>query len=192
LGSIRQQYGSYLVNGSSVENDLMWELKNIGKDNFYAFYTESDARFKKIRVDQYMDIGLYDLWFGTLYTDNYSYQASKTISTTVPGQKDPVKETVTATVNVTRRLIDSRAMMDCRITDTENRNIIFNQRFPARYTWENLSGEYTGDSRALSSQDRQIVNGRYSQPPSYDELYKELVKKVIYDFSYKMRELYGK
>jgi hypothetical protein len=175
-----------------LENDILWQLKSIGKDNFYVFYPLSEAQFKRVRVDQIMDISMYDIWFGSQSTNNYSYVVTKQVSETVPGQKDPVKVTVTATVNVTRQVIDSRGVMDCRITDTENRSIVFFERFPAQYTWENLSGTYSGDARALSSRDNAIVNGSYKNPLSYDELYRELSKQVLSDFNFKMRRLYGK
>jgi hypothetical protein len=193
LNAVRQQMGIYSINGSNFEYDILRELKSIGSNNFYAFYTVADAQFKKIPVDQYIDLSLYDIWFGTLSTNNYSYNVSKQITVPATNPRDaPTKQTVTATVNVTTRQIDSRAAMDCRITDAEGRNIIFSQRFPARYIWENRSGDYLGDARALSATDQRIVNGRYDYPPSYDELYRELSKKMLDDFNFRMRQLYGK
>ena len=193
LNNIRQQFGYYSLNGAFLENDILWDLKTIGRDNYYLFYTVSDAQYKNIRVDQFIDLAMYDIWFGTLSGNSYSYNVSREINEPAPNPKDPpVKIYVSATVSVTRRILDSRAEMDCRITDSDNRRIIFSQRFPAHYTWENLSGSYSGDQRALSARDWAIVNGIYNNPPSYDDLYRELTKQLLNDFNYRMRQVYGR
>ncbi len=193
VNSINQQFGYYSVNGSFLENDLLSGLNNIGRNYYNRFYTVNDAQYKGLRVDQFMDINIYNIWFGQLMSNNYSYTVSKTVTEPGPTPKDKGKTvTVSATVNVTRRIIDSRAAMDCRITDAADRRILYNERFPAQYTWEKLTGTYTGDSRALSDKDRAIINGAYNNPPAYDELYRELMRKVLTDFNNRMRQIYAR
>ncbi|MBS1575736.1 MAG: hypothetical protein JST09_10575 [Bacteroidetes bacterium] len=193
VNTINQQFGNYSVNGAFLENDILNSLSNIGRNYYYQFYLLPEAQSKRIRVDQFMDVMMYDIWFGSLAMNTYSYDVSKTIKEPSSNTKEADKSiVVNATVRVTRRIMDSRAAMDCRVSDAGSRQIIFSERFPARYTWEKLTGTYTGDSRALSDKDLAIVNGVYSNPPDYNELYRELTRQIMNNFNSRMRQLYGR
>ncbi|MCW3117939.1 MAG: hypothetical protein JWM28_2021 [Chitinophagaceae bacterium] len=193
INNIRQQYGEYSINGSFLDNDIQNNLNNIGRNYYYKFFQLFDAQTRRIRVDQYMDILMYDISFGRLAASSYSYDVSKTIKEPSDNIKEaPRSVTVNATVKVTRRVLDSRAAMDCRVSDAENRQIIFSERFYRNYSWENLTGTYTGDSRALSDKDKTIINGVYNNSPDYNDLYRELTRQILVDFNYRMRQLYGR
>ncbi len=190
VNTIDQRFGYYNINGGFFENDLFWQLQNsAGRNSFYKFYNYSTGR--NLRADQYMDIAMYDVWISPVYSNNYNYEVSKNIS--VPDDNNPGETktiTVSATVTVKRSIIDSRAVMDCRITDVVDRRMLLTDRFGAQYSWENKTGTYQGDSRALSDSDWAIVRGAYNNPPSQDELYRELTKQLLNDFSNRMRQFY--
>jgi hypothetical protein len=187
-----QRFGSYSINGNFFENDIVYNLNNIGSSHYYKFYGTSEPRARDVRVDQYMDINVYDIWFGQLAANNYSYAVSKDISE--KDDKDPKITrtiTVTANVNVTRRIIDSRAAMDYRITDAASRRMVGSDRLASQYTWEKLTGNYTGDSRALGDKDWAIIRGAFNNQPNHDELYRELTRQLMNQFNTRMRSIYG-
>lgn len=185
-----QRFGGFNINGNYFQNDIVYTLNNIGSTHYYKFYSTNEPKAREVRVDQYMDINVYDIWFGQLASNSYSYTVSKEI--TEKDDKDPKitrKYTVTANVNVTRRIKDCRAMMDYRITDAASRRMIANDRIPAQYTWEKLTGNYTGDSRALGDKDWAIVRGAYNNQPGYDELYRQLTNQLMNQFNNRMRSI---
>lgn len=187
-----QRFGSYNVNGNYFQNDIVYTLNNIGSSHYYKFYGTAEPRAREVRVDQYMDINVYDISFGQLYSNDYSYAVSKEISE--KDDKDPKitrTTTVTANVFVKRRVIDSRAVMDYRITDAASRRMVGSDRLAAQYTWEKLTGRYTGDSRALGDKDWAIVRGAFNNQPDYNELYKELTNQLMNQFNSRMRGIYG-
>lgn len=180
-----QRFGRYPVNGAFFESELLWNLNTLG--SYSQFYGGRDPSTRDVRADQYMDILLSDIWFGRMYTNSYSYTVSKTLPSDPRLKIAPEK--VTATVYVTRRGIEARATMDCRIFTPSGQSVSAD-RFPARYAWENLTGRYTGDARALSEKDRAIIQGVFNQPPSYDELYRTLTRRIMNDFMFRMRSIY--
>jgi hypothetical protein len=191
VNRLDQRFGSYSINGSFFEEDILWNLNSIGNNSYFQFYSINDRRSRDIRVDEFIDLSMRDIWFSNLATNSYSYNVTKKI----PIKNDKMANsesttTVYATIRVTRRVINSRAVMDYRITDAASRKIIASDRIPAQYTWESLTGKYTGDSRALSERDRAIINGNYTRGPSYDELYRELTRQILSQFNFKMREIY--
>jgi hypothetical protein len=187
-----QRFNNYQVNANYFQNDIVYSLNNIGNSHYYKFYNTSEAGTRDVRADQFMDINVYDIWFGQMGSSRESYTVSNDI--TEKDDKDAKKTktyTVTATVNVTRRVIDSRASMDYRIMDAASRRMVGSDRVFAHYTWEKLTGSYTGDQRALSDKDWAIIRGAYSNQPGYDELYRELTRQLMNQFDNRMRSIYG-
>lgn len=191
VNKLDQRFGYYAINGNFFESDILWNLNSIGERSYYQFYGMSYGQQIDLRVDQFMDINMYDIWFSNLATNTYSYNVSKK----VPVKSDKMagsqsSKTITATVYVTRRIINSRAIMDYRITDAHTQKLIASNRIPAQYTWESLTGRYTGDVNALSGRDMAIINGVANNRPSYDDLYRELTRQIMSQFNFAMRDIY--
>ncbi|MEP7280303.1 MAG: hypothetical protein ABI813_16770 [Bacteroidota bacterium] len=183
---------NYAIDGNFFEQDIVYNLNNIGINYYYKFYNISEPRAREVRADQFMDINVYDIWFGQMAVNRDKYTVSKDI--TENDEKDASKSrtiTVSATVNVTRRVIDSRASMDYRITDAASRRMVGSDRIGAQYTWEKLTGNYTGDQRALSDKDWAIVRGAFNNQPGYNELYRSLTSQLMNQFNTRMRSIYG-
>ncbi|MBB5636521.1 hypothetical protein HDE68_002422 [Pedobacter cryoconitis] len=191
VNRVDQRFGYYSINGNFLESDILWNLNSIGDRNYYRFFSIDSGQQTDLKTDQYMDINLYDIWFSNLSTNTYSYNVSKKIpvkSNKMAGSEST--KTITATVYVTRRIINSRAVLDYRITDAVSQKIIASNRIPAQYTWESLTGRYTGDPAALSGRDLAIINGTAGNKPGYDELYRELTRQIMTQFNFAMRDIY--
>ncbi|KIO77942.1 hypothetical protein TH53_06510 [Pedobacter lusitanus] len=191
VNRLDQRFGYYTINGNFLESDIIWNLNSIGDRNFYKFYSINSGQQAGMKVDQYMDINMYDIWFSNLATNTYSYTTSKNI----PVKSDKMagstsSKTISATVYVTRRIINSRAVMDYRITDAASQKIIASDRIPAQYTWESLTGRYTGDPAALNARDLAVINGVAGNRPDYNELYRELTRQIMTQFNFAMRDIY--
>nr|WP_068893217.1 hypothetical protein [Pedobacter panaciterrae] len=184
-----QRFGYYSIDGSFFERDILWNLNSIGNSNYYEFYSGNEGQNR--RIDQYLELSMYDIWFSNLATNNYSYKVSKKIpikNDKMAGSTSTI--TVTATISAVRRIINSRAVMDYRITDAVSGKLIVSDRIPAQYTWESLTGKYTGDSRALSAKDWDIVRGNFNNRPDYNDLYRELTRQIMTQFNFRMRDIY--
>lgn len=188
-----QRFDNYSINGAYFQNDIVSRLNSIGNSHYYRFFNFNEPRAREVRADQFMDINVYDIWFGQMAVNRDSYTVTKDIT-----EKDPKDEkktrttTVSATVSVTRRVIDSRASMDYRIMDAASRQMVGSDRLFARYTWEKLTGSYTGDQRALSDKDWAIIRGAFNNQPTYDELYRELTRQLMNQFDSRVRSIYGR
>lgn len=190
-----QRFSNYQINGNFFQNDVVYSLNNIGNSHYYKFYNTNEPRAREVRADQFMDINVYDIWFGQMGSRRESYTVSKEITEKDKDDKEGKKNrtyTVTATVNVIRRIIESRASMDYRITDAASRRMVGSDRIFAQYTWEKLTGNYTGDQRALSDRDWAIIRGAFSEQPGYNELYRELTNQLMNQFNSRMRSIYGR
>ncbi len=188
-----QRFGNYSLDAGYFRNDILRNLNSIGNSRYYRFYSTADPKAREVRADQFMDINVYDIRFGEMAVNRDSYTVTRDLTEKDPADpKKTVTTTVRATVNVIRRVIVSNASMDYRIVDQESRRMIDNNRFFAEYTWEKVTGGFTGDQRALGDKDWAVVRGVYNNQPGYDALYRELTSQLMNQFNARMRDIYSR
>ncbi len=177
------------LNTAKLSDQVMWELNHIGTARLNKFYTSWDFdRNNDIIPDQQMDIYFYGLHFNPFNISNYSYNVTKDIAETKDGKQ--VSVTVSATVYVKRYLADASVSMDCHITDFNDRRTVYSNRFYKVYTIDKRTASFTGDSRALTSNDWLLINEKYTQAAKQD-IYEELIRRLLSDFTMDMRRLYN-
>ena len=186
ISTFDQRFGIYRLDGSFLQQNILWNLNDVGSDRMNYFYSEADAQMKKIRVDQFMNLTFYGIYFSPVYSNSYNYTVTKDLAS--PDGKALIP--VSATVYVTRQIINSRMTMDCRITDATNR-IIYTNSFPADYTWNSVTATYTGDQRALGPSDWALINSNPINQPAHQQIYQTLTQQIINDFIFRMRSLYS-
>lgn len=158
------------------------ELRNINP--FVRFYDARLVRYdSRFHPDQYMQMQFYDFIVGQTYVKRTEREVSKEISVPVEGKKDStVKITVKAKLFITRKTVDSRGILDYRISELNgDQPVILRQdRIPGSYTWVHQYGTFRGDERALSEEDKRLIGGRDIPVPPPQELFLQLTKP-IYD-----------
>lgn len=168
-------------NNDYLQQKMVRDLNNSSYRDT-KFYSEADLRAQNVQPDREVDIRFNDLYIGEVFTDNYTISRSKQIQTgeTKSTPPQPIYETAKATVHVTRRILQSRATLECRIYDRVSNNNILYDRFPDNYTWTQQSARYTGDSRALEPSDQEMINNNNNnqQPPSRNELAQRLINST--------------
>lgn len=88
-------------------------------------------------------------------------------------------ETVYAAVNITKTSFTARADMEVSIKDViSGKNISYNN-YRDDYRWEQESANYSGDSRALTQYDWNMINNNgYYDTPRKEEILNELYRKI--------------
>lgn len=143
------------------------------------FYTEWEARRDNITPQWVVDLTLRNLDIPRPYSSNYSRNLSKRIETGRDTAGKPVYQTVYATLQISKMSFTARAQMDVNITDVTSRKNISYNSYSDDYRWEEERATYTGDSRALDTNDWAMVNNsRYNQQPRKEEILNELYRKI--------------
>ena len=172
------------------QQTLVRELNGINKERYPArFYSDWQANRENIQPDWIVDMKIRNI--DIPYPSNYNYNrnASNQVQIGTDTSGNPVYKTVTALVRITRSSFTARADMEVNISDvTTGKNISY-RNFREDYRWQQESATYSGDSRALSAQDWELINnaGFYGQPRKEDilnELFKKLYPQVKNNISY--------
>ncbi len=146
------------------------------------FYTERDLRYNDdVQPDWITDLTVREMDIPRPTVYNYSRNLSKKIETGKDTAGKVTYQTVYATLNIQKQSFNARATMDVNITAADTRKNIFYDNYSNSYYWQQEVASYSGDSRALSSNDWALVNNRYNMPRKEEimnELYQGIYSQV--------------
>lgn len=162
----------------TLVRDLAYDNNNNNPNYAARFYSDWEARRENIQPDWLVDLRLrnMDLPQPSQYTYRRNRSADIRVGTDTSGKA--VYQKVHASLNITRLSFIARAEMEVLIRDLSTNRYISNRSFRDDYRWEAERASYTGDSRALTSQDWQMINNRNMYAPRREDILNELYRKI--------------
>ncbi len=195
-----QQYGGYVyssynIGGNNFDDQLIRDLQYSSGNEFVKFYSGWDARSQNIRVDQEVDMQLANVNIGRYYDNRSNRRVMKEIvvKETVYKPDSVVREyaKVYADIVTTRRTMSSNAVMQVRVRDTDGR-WLWSDNFTGNHSWTTEFATYTGDSRALSETEKQLVNRRQEFAPPESEIMRILLEQIGNDARYRIATYFNR
>ncbi|MEX1202769.1 MAG: hypothetical protein WEA59_05975 [Ferruginibacter sp.] len=175
-------WGSAGLNYSNdyFQRSLVRDLTNNNSNNKYAarFYSDWETGRDNIEIDWTVNLRLRNVDIPQPTRNTFRRERSKQIETGKDTAGKPIFQTIRATVNVTRMSFTATAQMDVLIKDIETPKTVSNRTFRETYRWEEESGTYTGDQRALSDEDWNIINNRNFSNPRREDILEELFRRI--------------
>lgn len=163
--------------------DLSYNNNNNNSNYAARFYSDWEARRENVEPDWTVDLRLRNMNLPQPLSSSYNVNRSKQIQVGSDTAGKPIYQNVYATVNVNRMSFTANADMALLIKDLESRRTITNRNFSESYRWQQEKASYTGDSRALTAQDWEMINNSNFYAPRrenvLDELYKKLYPQVL-------------
>ncbi|WP_153795867.1 hypothetical protein [Foetidibacter luteolus] len=166
------------------QNDWLQDqlVRDLNQRSFrdVKFYTDWQANSQKIQPDKIVDVNFTNIYISQLFSNTYTINRSKQIQTgsTKSNPPQPIYTTVTATVYVTRRYLQSNTNLQCRIYDVQSNGNMFFDNFPNNYNWQEETARYRGDSRALTPQDWAMINNSNINPPGRSMIADRLLRNA--------------
>lgn len=195
-----QNYGGYSYHSNlqlqQFQNDVMRTLANNIHDNFIRFYSEWDLRSKDLEPDQVLEMNLGRLMIGRPVDNSTTREVSKqvVVKETVHKPDSVTKQyaTVKARITTTRRTLLSEGDLYMTIRDVNGR-MVWNDRFTGQHRWQMEFVTYTGDERALSDNDKALINkAPTNRVPSEAEIMAELYRQIQLDLSGRLRGYFAR
>ncbi len=174
--------GSIDYNSNNIPQSLMNDLGGKNGSLYPAkFYTDWLAQRDNAEANWLVDLTLNNVNIPSPNIYNYTRNVSEKVEVGKDTSGNTVYKTVYATLHIQRRSLNARAQMDVSVTDAANQKNILYDRVSNTYNWQEEVASYSGDSRALSIRDWELVNNRYYQPGKNDvlnELYRGLYPQI--------------
>jgi hypothetical protein len=197
-------YGNNNLYNSSYKlrnfhEDLVRSLRYQGSNEFVQFVSEFDARDNSTRVDEILEIGLRNVDVGRYFDNNYSRDVSQQIvvKEIVYKPDSVVKQyaTVHARINTTQRTYLSEADLIITAKDAKG-NYLWSDVIRSEHRTATEFATYTGDERALSNSDRNLLNNRNNNNPfgniRQDDIINELLRQIESEASHRFRSYYNR
>jgi len=189
------QYSPYNTGYQSFDDQLLHSLQYSGGNDFVKFYPAWDARSRNIRTDQVVDMRLATINIGRYHDSRSTKRVSKevVIKETVYRPDSIVKEygKVYADITTTRRTMNSAALLQVNVRDV-NGGWLWSDNFNGNHNWSAEFATYTGDERALSETDKQLINRRQEQPPREEEIIRCLMEDINNNALYRIKNYFNR
>ena len=165
-------------NNDYLQRNLIRDLGGTSGNSFARYFTDHDVSRNKVDVDWVIDLTWIDLDIPRPYSRQYNRNVSKQIKVGTDTSGKAVYETVTGTLYITEQYFTARGELESRVTDSHTGYNIDLNRYSSTVDWKNEYASYRGDSRALSDQDRVILNNQSVREPRREDILNELFQKI--------------
>lgn len=172
----------YQYSADFFSTNLYTDLSNRLANRLIRFYSyDQGANPQQVRPHHYLVLNFEDFSIGNVFDSKNTVELTKdsviTGTTTVNGKKLNVYGTVKAKLTTHRREIKSGGILSLKIFDEQNK-LIDQRNFEGTYTWYTEWGQFNGDERALSKEQRKICNSEPVLPPGQQFLFTEFTRPI--------------
>ena len=169
----------YNYSNEYFQQNLVRELGGQNSSRYPAkFYTEWEARRENVKPDWVVNLTLRNLDIPRPQT----YTSQRNVNKQIENGRDTagriVYKTVYATIYTNQQSFIARGQMDVNITETTTRKYITSASYNDEYRWQQETATYTGDNRALSGNDWNLINTQNFNQPTKEEVLNELYRKI--------------
>jgi tetratricopeptide (TPR) repeat protein len=174
-------YTNYNNSYGNFDYNIMRYLTNSNGNLFVRYYSAAEANSLNVRVDQ-----IVEMRFSNSDIDHYRDQrSSREISRQVVVKEIVIKPdsvikeyaTVKARINTTRRTLNADGLLQVTVRDYNNQ-WLWSNTYRGDYNWSTDFSSFTGDARALSDEDKKMLNQREEFPPHYDDVIQWIMNEV--------------
>ena len=180
---------------TNFENDLLRQLRYNNGNQFVKFYSSWDASSRNIQPDQFVDFRFSTFDFGRTRDKRTTREVSKDIvvKETVYRPDSVVKEykKVYAKITTTKRTMLSEGNLQVNVRDASGRRL-WSDDIRGNHNWFTEFSTYTGDERALTESDKQLVNRRQDHPPHENEITRCIINEINSNMSGRLRNYFSR
>lgn len=195
LTRVGLQYGSYSFDYHNFNYNLVRYLESNNRTSFVRYYSEADPGHRNVRADNFVDMRFSDVNIGRYQDHRDTREVSKqVVAKEIVVSKDSVRKeymTVKARITVTTRVIQANALLQATLRDFSNRRL-WSDTYRGDYNWSYSFATYTGDERALSDEDKMLINQREEWPPSNDEIIRIIMDEILHKTECGISEYYNR
>jgi hypothetical protein len=189
------RYSSYNYQLRNSDNDIIHNLQYNPGNEFVKFYSSWDAQRLNIVPDEIVEMHFTQLNLGRIQDNYSSKEVSKgvVIKETVYKPDSVIKEytRVKAKITTTKRIIYSEGILNISVRDNSGR-WLWNDNVTGSDSWTTEFTTYTGDERALSDEDKKLLNRQKEIPPHEEQIISCIKESIYNEFISRIRNYYSR
>ncbi len=162
--------------------------------DFVHFFSPEQAEQTKLKYpDMLLQMGFYDFFIDRPQHFEEEKELSKQIE-----EKYQIKVSKDSTVTKTRMVmkkgkikivtdqVASGGLLELKAVDFQSQKIIFTDKIPGQYLWQNKYGVFVGDAEVLDNTLANIVNNKVMMPPAPQDMFVLFTKPIFNQLSEKL------
>ncbi|HEY3371717.1 MAG TPA: hypothetical protein VGK10_12750 [Prolixibacteraceae bacterium] len=155
--------------------------------DFVHFFSPTEAQRMKLKYpDMVLKMGFYDFFIDR----PQHFEEEKVLDKTVEEQYT-VKISKDSTVTRTRMVpkkgkikiltdqVASGGLLELKAVDFQSQKIVFTDKIPGEYTWQNKYGIFVGDNEVLDKELTAILNNKMIMPPASQDMFVLFTKPIF-------------
>jgi hypothetical protein len=190
---------NFSLSGEFFQNQIHSYLAtNQRLNDFVRFYTPAEAELEGIdQPDHIILLQFDDFMVGQIHSSSNSSTVTSKDSVkigqaTLPdGSKIDVYDKVNAKLTIHEKYVSSRGLLDMQIFDAWGDRILYHDKMPGEFIWRSTWGNFNGDERALTDEQKQITGRREIPPPPAQDLFIEFTKPIYGQVTDRIRRFYA-
>lgn len=194
----RYRYSAYDNNihiTRNLDEEILRNLKHNSGNDFVRFYSDWEARSHTIRPHQFIDMHFSNFHIGLIRDESTHRDVTKRIvvKETVYRPDSIVYEykDIKATITTTKRKMLSEGFLQLNIRDEDGR-WLWSDELRGEHNWHTEFVSYTGDERALSDHDKQLINRHRENPPPDSEILRVIANSIDNNIAGRLRNFYSR
>ena len=184
----------FQISADFFYSNLITEMNRTNQSRFVRFYTPEEAQYDRVSSPhQYIALDFIDFSVGNIKESRSSKDVKRDsvpIVVEIDGKKVTAYTTVKAVFTTYKREIISGGKLHVRVIDAINNRVIEQRTFDGSYVWTSIWGSYTGDDRALSSEQKRLATQQATLPPPNQDLFIEFTKPIYSQVVSYIRNVY--
>ena len=181
VGQSGYQYSSFNSGIVNIDKNILHYLASNNNNSFVRYYSPQEARNMNIRTDQIVEIRFNNMDLDRYRDERNTREVSKqvVVKETVTKADSVIKEyaTVKARITTTKRTLKSNGLMQVTVKDFDNR-WLWSDTYRGDYNWNAEFSSYTGDSRALTDEDKKLCERQEQFPPKESDVIRVIVDEL--------------
>jgi hypothetical protein len=178
-----QTPADFKISADFFYTNLISEMNRTNQGKFVRFYTPDEAKNEGMKnPHQYLVLDFLSFTVGNIKesknTNDVKRDSVITGTVTVDGKKYNAYSTVKAKFTLNIREILSGGTLSVRIIDASNGKVIEQRSFDGTYIWRNSWAVFTGDDRALTYEQKNLLKNQPQIPPPHQDLFVEFTKPI--------------
>jgi hypothetical protein len=183
-----------------------YELKNMNADiirslqyntgnEFVKFYSSWEAQRDNVIPDQVVELRFSSFDIGQIHDNKNTKEISKqvVVKETVYKPDSVIKQwaTVTARIITTTRTMYSEGNLNISIRDNSG-HWLWNDNIHADQSWSTSFTTFSGDERALSEEDKKLLNQKQEDAPRSSDIITCIKENISNDLLYRLKNYYNR
>ncbi|NQY10373.1 MAG: hypothetical protein HRT71_12775 [Flavobacteriales bacterium] len=185
------------ISNEFFQNKISEMLHNMPVNEFVRFYSPKEAKMDGVEeANHVIQIRFDDFIVGNELIKEKSIDVTKdsVVVGTVKlpdGTSQNAYNTVKATFHTSTKTVISTGILDFKIINPMTDVVLTQQKFPGKHEWQSQWGYFNGDERALSAEQKKVLNVKQMNQPPPQELFVSFTQPIFDQLALKIQAFYA-